>query len=55
MPAMDATPIERVASPAELADLLAALPLEKALPYALAGYGENGASCPDRAALLAGG
>ena len=39
LPAMDATPIERVASPAEFADLLAALPLEKALPYALAGYG----------------
>ena len=36
---MDATPIERVASPAEFADLLAALPLDKALPYALAGYG----------------
>ena len=39
LPAMDATPIERVASPAEFADLLAALPLENALPYALAGYG----------------
>jgi integrase len=38
LPAMDATPIERVASPAEFADLLAALPLENALPYALAGY-----------------
>jgi integrase len=35
---MDATPIERVASPAEFANLLAALPLENALPYALAGY-----------------
>jgi integrase len=39
LPAMDATPIERVASPAEFANLLAALPLENALPYALAGYG----------------
>ena len=38
LPAMDATPIERVAPPAEFADLLAALPLEDALPYALAGY-----------------
>lgn len=38
LPAMDATPIERVASPAEFADLLAALALEDALPYALAGY-----------------
>jgi integrase len=36
---MDATPIERVASPAEYARLLAVLPLEDALPYALAGYG----------------
>jgi hypothetical protein len=39
LPAMDATPIERVASPVEFASLLAALPLEHALPYALAGYG----------------
>jgi integrase len=39
LPAMDATPVERIASPTEFADLLAALPLEKALPYALAGYG----------------
>jgi integrase len=38
LPAMDATPIERVASPTEFARLLAALPTEKALPYALAGY-----------------
>jgi integrase len=38
LPAMDATPIERIASPAEFADLLAALALEDALPYALAGY-----------------
>jgi integrase len=36
---MDATPIERVASPAEFAELLAALPLDTGLPYALAGYG----------------
>lgn len=39
LPAMNATPIERVASPAEFAELLAALPLDLALPYALAGYG----------------
>jgi len=39
LPAMDATPIERVASPAEFAQLIAALPLEMGLPYALAGYG----------------
>lgn len=38
LPAMDATPIERVAPPADFADLLAALPLDDALPYALAGY-----------------
>ncbi len=38
LPAMDATPIERVASPAEFARLLAALEPEDALPYALAGY-----------------
>ncbi len=36
---MDGTPVERVASPREFADLLAVLPLENALPYALAGYG----------------
>ena len=35
---MDATPIERIASPAEFAELLAALSREDALPYALAGY-----------------
>ena len=39
LPAMDATPIERVASPAEFARLLAALEPQDALPYALAGYG----------------
>ncbi len=39
LPAMNATPVERVASPAEFAQLLAALPLDLALPYALAGYG----------------
>jgi integrase len=39
LPAMNATPIERIASPAEFARLLDALPLELALPYALAGYG----------------
>ena len=38
LPAMDATPIERVASPAEFAQLIAVLPLEVGLPYALAGY-----------------
>ena len=38
LPAMDAMPIERVASPAEFARLLAALEPEDALPYALAGY-----------------
>ena len=35
---MNATAVDRVASPAEFANLLASLPLEKALPYALAGY-----------------
>jgi integrase len=39
LPAMDAAPIERVAAPTEFAQLLAALPLDMALPYALAGYG----------------
>jgi integrase len=39
LPAMNATQVERVASPAEFAQLLDALPLELALPYALAGYG----------------
>jgi integrase len=39
LPAMAAQPVERVASPAEFAALLDALPLEDALPYALAGYG----------------
>lgn len=38
LPAMDATPIERVASPAEFVLLLAALDPEDAPPYALAGY-----------------
>jgi integrase len=38
LPAMDATPVERVASPAEFAQLLSALELQDALPYALAGY-----------------
>ena len=32
LPAMDAKPIERVASPAEFAELLDALPLDLALP-----------------------
>ena len=39
LPAMNATPIERVVSPDEFAQLLAALSLDLALPYALAGYG----------------
>jgi integrase len=39
LPAMDATPRDRVATPTEFAGLLAPLPLEDALPYALAGYG----------------
>jgi integrase len=39
LPAMAPKRIERVASPAEFAELLAALELEDALPYALAGYG----------------
>jgi len=39
LPAMDARPIDRVASPAEFAQLLDALPVDIALPYALAGYG----------------
>jgi hypothetical protein len=38
LPAMDATPRDRVATPAEFAGLLDALALEDALPYALAGY-----------------
>jgi integrase len=39
LPAMDAEPIERVASPAEFARLLEALDTDDALAYALAGYG----------------
>ena len=39
LPAMNSTPIKRVASPAEFSGLLAALELTDALPYALAGYG----------------
>ena len=38
LPAMAATPIERVASPSEFARLLAALEPQSSLPYALAGY-----------------
>jgi integrase len=38
LPAMDATPRDRVATPAEFSTLLEALPLEDALPYALAAY-----------------
>ena len=36
---MDAKPRDRVATPAEFAELLDALALEDALPFALAGYG----------------
>lgn len=39
LPAMDPTPIDRVAAPAEFASLLAALSSADALAYALAGYG----------------
>ena len=39
LPAMDATPRDRVATPGEFAALLAPLPVEDALPYALAAYG----------------
>jgi hypothetical protein len=39
LPAMEATPRDRVATPAEFAQLLATLSLEDALPWALAGYG----------------
>lgn len=38
LPAMDATPRDRVAAPGEFATLLSKLTLEEALPYALAGY-----------------
>ncbi len=38
LPAMNATPRDRVATPAEFAALLAALEIEDELPYALAGY-----------------
>jgi integrase len=38
LPAMDATPRDRVATPAEFAGLLAALKPEDALPWAFAGY-----------------
>jgi integrase len=39
LPAMDATPRDRVATPNEFAELLDALTAADALPYALAGYG----------------
>jgi integrase len=39
LPAMDAKPRDRVATPAEFAALLAPLPMERALPFALAAYG----------------
>jgi integrase len=38
LPAVDATPRDRVATPAELTLMLDALPLSDALPYALAAY-----------------
>jgi integrase len=38
LPAMEAKPRDRVATPAEFVQLLAALKLEDALPWALAGY-----------------
>jgi integrase len=38
LPAINATPRDRVATPAEFAALLAALEIEDALPYGLAGY-----------------
>jgi integrase len=38
LPPVDAVPRDRVASPAEFEQLLSALPIEDALPYALAGY-----------------
>jgi integrase len=39
LPAMAATPRDRVAAPAEFASLLGAVALQDALPFALAGYG----------------
>jgi integrase len=39
LPAMNATPRDRVATPREFAALLSALELQDALPYALAGFG----------------
>jgi integrase len=39
LPAMDATPRDRVATPGEFAKLLDVLELEDSLPFALAGYG----------------
>jgi integrase/recombinase XerD len=39
LPAMEAKPRDRVATPSEFAELLATLKLEDALPWALAGYG----------------
>lgn len=38
LPPIDAVPRDRVATPAEFAQLLAVLPIEDALPYALAAY-----------------
>ncbi len=39
LPAMNANPVERIATPHEFERLLAALDTKDALPYALAGYG----------------
>jgi site-specific recombinase XerD len=38
LPTIDATPRDRVATPAEFTRLLSTLPVEDALPFALAGY-----------------
>jgi integrase len=38
LPTIDATPRDRVATPAEFTSLLSTLPVEGALPFALAGY-----------------
>ena len=54
LPAMDARPIERVASPGEFARLLAVLEPGDALPYAT-GRVRDGTPRPDRALALAGG
>ena len=52
LPAINATPRDRVATPPEFAALLAALEIEDALPYALAGYA-MGRTSTDPAPALA--